>query len=161
MKTISLLMFALLCSATGASTAGTTTYRYACDTADGKCKAPHPPKPPRAPHAPEAPPAPPTAYAPHPPTPPDVPAVPALAPLAPLPPLPPTDAMHPAPPPPPMPPAPPPMPTIPSAAHAACHAKAPGAELSFTVRPGAVMQGSCVRKNGKMRFDLHSYTIED
>ncbi|PWF48752.1 aminodeoxychorismate synthase component I, partial [Massilia glaciei] len=105
MKTISLLMFALLCPAAGAGAASTTIYNTSCDAANGKCKAPQPaPKALRAPHAPEAlhaphapepPQAPRAIAAPQPPAPPKLPSMPALAPL---PPLPSTDAMHAAPP---------------------------------------------------------------
>ncbi|MDB5976211.1 MAG: hypothetical protein JWR07_2971 [Nevskia sp.] len=78
MKTIRLLLLAMLSCAAGASTTG--TYQYTCKSANGKC--PPPPVPP-IPPAPPAPPALPSMAAlpalPAPPAAPPMPAIPAAA----------------------------------------------------------------------------------
>jgi hypothetical protein len=73
MKTISLLLLAMLSCAAGAAT---TTYQYTCKSTSGKC--PPPPAPPAAP-MPPIPPIPPTP--PVPPVPPAPPAPPAAPPM--------------------------------------------------------------------------------
>jgi hypothetical protein len=60
------------------------------------------------------------------------------------------------PPPPPV----PELPAIPAGAHAACSGKAPGAEITFTIKQGETMRGVCKRENGKMVFDLMAYHLD-
>jgi hypothetical protein len=118
MKTISLLLLAMLSCAAGAATQ-TGTYQYTCKSSNGKCPPP------------------------------------------PVPPIPPTPPVPPVPPAPPAPPAVPPMPDIPAAAHVACAGKSAGAKLTYVIRKGETMSGTCEREDGKMLFVLHSYSIED
>jgi hypothetical protein len=115
MKTISLLLLAMLsCAASAAQLAG--TYRYTCRSADGKC----PPPP--------------------------------LPPIAPIPPIPPT---------PPVPPPVPLLPAIPAAAHTACAGKSAGTTLTYVIRKGETITGTCEIEDGKMLFILSSYSIGD
>lgn len=73
----------------------------------------------------------------------------------------------PAPPTPPAPPAPPPLPPmptlpdVPQAAHNACATKAPGSALTWVLKKGETMTGTCERENGKMVFQMRSYQLED
>ncbi|MET0858503.1 MAG: hypothetical protein ABWY27_17265 [Telluria sp.] len=79
-------------------------------------------------------------------------------PVPPVPPAPPPPPMLPMPPKPPAPPAPPPLPAIPAAAHAACAGKSAGTTLVHVIGDGETMSGTCEVINGKMRFDLRSYS---
>lgn len=82
----------------------------------------------------------------------------------PPPPEPPVPPAPPMPPIPPVPPAPPPMPVlpaIPAGAHAACAGKTPGSTLTWVIKKGETMTGSCEKEGGKMVFDLHAYHVED
>jgi hypothetical protein len=81
---------------------------------------------------------------PQPPQVPDVPDVPDV-PNAPMPPMPP------------MPPAPPALPAVPDAAHDACAGKAIGSKMTYQVRRGETMRGSCEKDDKGMYFELHEY----
>lgn len=52
----------------------------------------------------------------------------------------------------------PPIPAIPAAAHAACADKSAGSTLTHVIAKGETMTGTCAINNGKLRFDLHSYS---
>lgn len=110
MKTISLLLLAMLSCAAGATE---TNYHYTCKSSSGKCAPP---------------------------------------PVPPMPPMPPV---------PPVPPAVPPMPDIPAAAHAACAGLSAGTTMTYVIRKGETMTGTCESENGKMLFVLRSYALED
>jgi hypothetical protein len=60
----------------------------------------------------------------------------------------------------PAPPPPPEIPDVPAGAHAACAGKAPGAEITFTIRQGEYMRGVCKREDGKMVFALRLYHLD-
>ena len=78
MKTISLLLLAMLSCASGATTTG--TYQYTCKSSSGKCPPPPPPLVAPTPPVPPAPPMPPMPPAPPAPPPlPPMPSVPAAA----------------------------------------------------------------------------------
>ncbi|MES2016393.1 MAG: hypothetical protein V4484_07840 [Pseudomonadota bacterium] len=77
------------------------------------------------------------------------------------PPAPPAPPSLPVPPTPPEPPALPPMPTVPEGAHKACAGKAIGAKITFRVRRGATMRGTCQKDDEGMYFDLYHYTSTD
>lgn len=147
MKTsATILLFALLSSAAGASLADVHVY-VNCKAPDAHC--PPPPKPPRpplppAPPTPPAPPAPDLAMA-HSPADAAMPAVPAV----------------PAPPAIPAPPPPPRIPPVPDSAHADCATKKPGTRLSFTLRPNETMTGVCQRQGGRMVFSLREYALTE
>ena len=79
-------------------------------------------------------------------------------PAPPAPPAPPTPPALPAPPP--LPPVPR-IPAVPAEAHAACAAKAPGSALTWELRKGETMSGVCERHDGRMRFALRSYDLDD
>jgi hypothetical protein len=82
-------------------------------------------------------------------------------PAPPAPPAPPPPPALPAPPaPPPVPPVPK-IPAVPAEAHAACASKAPGSALTWELRKGETMSGVCERHDGKMRFALRSYDLDD
>jgi len=87
--------------------------------------------------------------------PPPVPPVPPAPPMPPMPPMPPTPPVPPAP------PAAPALPPIPAAAHAACAGKAAGSTITWVLKPGETMMGSCEKEGSKMVFALHSYHLED
>jgi hypothetical protein len=76
----------------------------------------------------------------------------------PVPPVPPARPASPTLPMPPAPPAPPPLPAIPATAHAACVGKSAGTTLTHVIGHGETMRGTCEVVNGKMRFDLQSYS---
>jgi hypothetical protein len=76
----------------------------------------------------------------------------------PAPPAPPAPAAPPAPP---APPPPPKLPPVPDSAHADCASKNPGTRLSFTLRPGEIMSGICRKENGRMRFSLREYRLNE
>ncbi|WP_156116676.1 hypothetical protein [Massilia sp. 9096] len=63
-----------------------------------------------------------------------------------------------------MPPPPPPaprLPAVPSEAHAACASKAPGSPLTWTLRRHETMSGLCERQDGRMRFVMQRYDLDD
>jgi hypothetical protein len=69
---------------------------------------------------------------------------------------------------PPAPPAPPPvpqLPAVPAAAHAACASKAPGSAMTWTLRKNGTvsetMSGACERQDGRMRFVMQRYDLDD
>jgi hypothetical protein len=79
--------------------------------------------------------------------------------MPPPPPAPPAPPVPPTPPAPPAPPPPPAIPEVPAAAHAACASKASGSALSWKLGEGETMSGVCVKRGGKMVFDLRSYEL--
>jgi hypothetical protein len=121
MKTISLLLLAMLGAAADAATQPGTC-QYTCKSGSGKC--PPPPAPP-------------------------------IPPVAPVPPAPPAPPVPPAPPPAPM------IPAIPAAAHAACAGKSAGTSITYVIRKGETMTGTCESEGGKMLFILSSYALQD
>ena len=50
---------------------------------------------------------------------------------------------------------------VPKAAHQACVGKSVGAELTYKVRKGAVMRGTCQMDSNGMYFDLNSYQVDN
>jgi outer membrane biosynthesis protein TonB len=135
MKTISLLLLAMLsCAAGAAPTSG--THQYTCKSTSGKC--PPPPAPPAAP----------------------IPQIPQIAPIQPTLPSQPVPPEPPVPPVPPAPPPAPPMPAIPDQAHAACAGKRAGTTLTYAIRKGETITGTCESEDGKMLFILRSYSID-
>ena len=65
-------------------------------------------------------------------------------------------ALPPAPAAPPLPPQPN-IPPIPAAADAACASKQPGTQLAWTLNDHERMSGVCVRRHGRMAFEMRSY----
>jgi hypothetical protein len=53
------------------------------------------------------------------------------------------------------------IPAVPADAHAACASKAPGSALTWELRKGETMSGVCERHDGRMRFALRSYDLDD
>jgi hypothetical protein len=133
-----------------AQSTSTERVRVHIDCPDNGAACPAPPPPP-VPHAVPAVPAPPA---------PPAPAAMAFAPPPPHAPRPPHAPI--APPPPPPPPAAPAfdIPDVPAAAHAACAAKAAGSAVTWKLDAHATMQGTCDRKDGKMRFRMRSYRYD-
>jgi hypothetical protein len=86
---------------------------------------------------------------------------PPAPPAPPAPPTPPTPPAMPAPPAPPPSPPVPKIPAVPAEAHAACASKAPGSALTWELRKGETMSGVCERHDGRMRFALRSYDLDD
>lgn len=134
MKTVLLVLIAMLCAVTGVCSA---TVDVTCNTKHGKCAPPTPPVPP-VPPAPPAPPPPPPGF--------DGESMPGPA----VPPLP----AIPAPPPPPK------VPDVPAAAHAACAGKPEGAAVTYNIGQGEWMRGKCEREDGKMVFVLRQYHLD-
>lgn len=46
---------------------------------------------------------------------------------------------------------------MPAAADAACAAKQPGSQLTWTPREGETMRGVCVQRQGRMAFEMRRY----
>jgi hypothetical protein len=89
------------------------------------------------------------------------PPAPPVIPIPPIPPISSTDPAPPAPPVPPVPPVPPaapPLPAIPAEAHAACAGQPAGTTLTYVIRKGETMTGTCESKDGKMRFNLRLHS---
>jgi hypothetical protein len=61
---------------------------------------------------------------------------------------------------PPPPPPPPPVPEVPNAAHDACNSKAVGAKLTYRMRKGVTMSGTCQKDSKGMYFDVQQYRSE-
>lgn len=148
MKPLSLMLFAALLTAAGASQAGgrgDCPERGRCRVAPVAPVPPIPPVPGVAPLAPIPPIAPVSAVAP-------------LAPIPPMPPMPPANASAPmapmaamAPPPPPA------LPDVPNAAHDACLGKAIGARMTYHPRKGVTMRGTCQKDSKGMYFEVQEY----
>jgi len=49
------------------------------------------------------------------------------------------------------------IPAVPAEANAACASKQPGTRLAWTLREGESMEGVCIRRNGKMAFQMRRY----
>jgi hypothetical protein len=157
------ILLLALCAAAPATFAVQQAHvRVHCTTANGAC--PPPPAPPALP-APPAPPAPPVPAMP---ALPGIPAPPAAPPVPPAPAVPAVPALPPVPAAPPVPPAPgvpplppqPKIPPVPAAADAACAAKQPGTRLAWTLRDGESMTGVCVRRGGRMAFQMRRYDLD-